>query len=117
MKVVKTALLLCFASFFAWGDDPIVDFRVLKTHEVEVDMVGQTGVKIIVSSTEEPIVLIENGPLAQCDASGFEKIDARSYLFRVQFDPILDDGANGCVVTILSSGRTRLVNLVVFVET
>ena len=101
----------------SFGQSATVDFRSLKADTVTVDMLHNDAVDIIVTGPSRPRVRIANGPLAQCAIEEFEKMDAQSYRIRVVFDPVLDDGVNGCSVFIASTARTRRVNMSVFVDT
>lgn len=110
-----------YVAFFffalAVSSDFVIDFREIKSHEIEVDMASKSGVEIILPSSTAPEIAITNGPLAECTVDSLVKVETQTYRFRVRFDPVLDDGANGCSVKILSSGRVRRVNLGIFLDT
>ncbi len=119
MRISTLFLLLAFSVI---ADPAIVDFRTLKDSVVYVDMMGpesagvKDGVDIFLHSDREPETVIVDGPLAHCRLDSIGHIGRKSYHLSVAFDPILDDGANGCSVLVITSSRVRRVNLSIFID-
>ncbi|MBI1861434.1 MAG: hypothetical protein HYR96_11005 [Deltaproteobacteria bacterium] len=112
---MKRFLVCLMVSSVCLAENATVDFRQTKLSSVDVDMVGKEGVEIFVEGETEPDVLVEDGPLAHCLVTGLKSVARKTYRVEVAFDPMLDEGVNGCTILVGGPARVRRVNCNIYV--
>ena len=110
---------LLFAILFATAclaDGTVrVDLRKETASSIDIDMLGKERVEILIDADHEPDVLIQQGPLAHCAIDRIESVDKKTFMVEVEFEPLLDEGSNGCAVFLGGLVSSHRVNLNVYV--